>query len=372
MERRIWLIGGAATAVAAAGLWWLSPADKVSSDKPAPAAAVATKTSDFIALKPDQVRALGISLAAAERAETVPIAVLPARIAPPPNARVAVAAQLAGVVTRVFVVDGQEVRAGQPLATVASRDMVSLNADLARARSRQAIARADAGRLAQLAREGIIAPSRADQAQAVARQSDVDVGEQARLIALTGGGHGGGAGYTLVAPISGRVSSMNAETGKALDVGTSPFVIDGGGALQVTAQLPERLIGTVRPGMRVRVGGNGVGTVLAVGGSINPETRSTTVTASLPAASGVVAGGAMPVTIDGPAPEGAVSIPARALVDIDGRMSVFVLAKGGVVIRPVTTIHGAGEHAIVTAGLRVGERVVSSGISELKMLAGAR
>lgn len=372
MERRIWLIGGAAAAIAAAGFWWLSPADKVSPATPVASVAAAKPPRDFIALKPDQVRALGISLAVAERAETVPLAVLPARIAPPPNARVAVAAQLAGVVTRVFVVDGQEVRAGQPLATVASRDMVSLNADLARARSRQAVARADAARQGQLAREGIIAPSRADQAQALARQSDVDVGEQVRLIALAGGAGGGGAGYTLVAPISGRVSSMSAETGKALDVGTAPFVIDGGGALQLTAQLPERLIGAVRPGMRVRVGDHGVGTVLAVGGAINPETRSTSVTASVPPAPGVIAGGAMPVTIDGPAPDGAVRIPARALADIDGRASVFVLAKGGVVIRPVTTIHGAGDHAVITAGLRVGERVVASGISELKMLAGAR
>lgn len=371
MERRTWMIGGsAAAALAVAGLWWLSPGANPATPAKAPPAAAA-KRADFIALRPDQVRALRLELAVAEAAASVPVAVLPARIVPPPNARVAVAAQLAGVVTRVFVVDGQEVRAGQPLAAVASRDMVGLNADLARARSRQVVARADAARLAQLSREGIIAPARADQARALARQSDVDVGEQARLIALAGGAHGGGAGYTLVAPIAGRVSSMTAETGKALDVGAAPFVIDGGGALQVTAQLPERLFGTVRPGMRVRVGDHGIGTVLAVGGALDPETRSTTVTASVPAAPGVVAGGAMPVTIDGPAAVGAVSIPARSVVDIDGRATVFVIARGGVAIRAVTTVQGAGDRAIVTSGLRAGERVVSAGLSELKMLAAA-
>ena len=371
MERRTGMIGGgaAAVALAAAGLWWLSPGGESAAPDAAPPAATA-KSGDFIALKPDQVRALGLQLAVAERAESVPVAVLPARIAPPPNARVAIAAQLAGVVTRVFVVDGQEVRAGQPLATVASRDMVSLDAELARARSRQAVARADAARLAQLSREGIIAPARADQANALARQSDVDVGEQARLIALAGG-RGGGAGYTLVAPIAGRISSMTAETGKALETGAAPFVIDGGGALQVTAQLPERLIGAVRPGMIVRVGDSGVGKVLAVGGALDPETRSATVTASLPPAPGVVAGGALSVTIDGPAPEGAVSIPARALVDLDGKAIVFVIARGGVAIRRVVTVHGAGDRAIVTRGLRAGDRVVSAGLSELKMLAAA-
>lgn len=368
MQRRTWIIGGSAVAIAAAAaLWWLAPGDT-----PVPPAETATAhPAGMVPLRADQIRALGVTFAVAEPTDRMQIAELPARIVPQPNARVAVAAQLPGVVTRILVVEGQDVRAGQPLATVSSRDMVSLTAELSRARSRQAVARAQAARLGQLAREGVIAPARADEAAALARQSDIDVAEQSRLIGLAHGGSGGGAGYTLSAPISGRISSMTAESGKALDTGSAPFVIDGPGALQVAAQLPERLIGTVQTGMTVRIGAEGTGTVIAVGSTIDPATRSASVTATVPASPGVMAGRATSVVIEGPAPAGALRVPAGAVAELDGRKIVFLAVPGGVRVQPVTVAEGGGANVVVTGGLERGARVATAGVSELKSLAGA-
>ncbi|UZK70579.1 efflux RND transporter periplasmic adaptor subunit [Sphingomonas sp. S1-29] len=369
MKQRTLILGGGGAAIAAIALWLVLPADTPAAD-PAPAASP-TQVPGNVALTADQIRSLGIAIATVEAAQTVAVATLPAQIAPPPNARVAVAAQLPGVVTRIFVVNGQAVAKGQTLATVASRDVVSLGADLARARSRQAAARAQAARLGQLSREGIIAPSRADEASALARQSDIDVSEQHRLIALLGGGGGGGAGYALTAPIAGRISSMTAETGKTVDPAMAPFVIDGDGPLQVTAQVPERLIGSVRPGMQVRVGRDAIGTILAVGSAIDPLTRSATLTANVPPAPGISAGSATSVIVEGPAPAGAVQVPASAVSELGGQPVVFVIVAGGVSARRVATTPGAGDQVIVTRGLKRGERIATRGISELKTLAGA-
>ncbi len=362
------IAGSAALLIAAGGWWWMNPQQAgapAAQDAPAQAAAA----GGLIPLSAQQMQALGISLVAASQAQTMPVADLPAQIEPRPNARVAVAAQFPGVITRVFVVNGQDVTAGQPLAIVASRDMIGLTAELARARARQSVARAQASRLGQLAREGIIAPARADEAASLARQSDIDVSEQARLIALVPGGRAGGAGYTLSAPISGRISAMTAEVGKALDPAMAPFVIDGGGPLQVTAQLPERLIGAVKPGMMVRIGTIS-GTVTAVGQSLDPATRSATVTAAIPAGS-AIAGSAAAIGIEGPAPAGAVRIPAAALADVNGGKAVFVAARGGVRLRPVAVAGQSGDSAVIARGLALGERVVASGVSELATLAGA-
>lgn len=368
MNRKPWMIGSAAALLLAGGGWWLSSqptAAPAADEKPAAKGAEA----GMIALSAEQMHALGVTLAAAVPAQTMPVADLPAQIQPQPNARVAVAAQFPGVITRVFVVNGQDVSAGQPLAAVASRDMVSLTAELARARARQSVARAQAARLGQLAREGIIAPARAEEASSLARQSDIDVGEQARLIALVPGGRAGGAGYTLSAPISGRISAMTAETGKALDPAMAPFVIDGGGPLQVTAQLPERLIGAVKPGMSVRIGTIS-GTVSAVGQSLDPATRSATVTATIPAGS-AIAGSATSIGIEGPAPTGAVRIPVAALADVGGSKVVFVAVRGGVHMQAVIVAGQSGDSAVVSSGLAAGTRVVSSGVSELAALASA-
>lgn len=371
MTKRAWTIGGVAALALAGGAWWWmagasGPAAPSPSDTPA---APAAGSDGVIALSNDQIRAMGLSFTPAAASTTIPVAELPAQILPQPNARVAVAAQYPGVITRIFVVNGQDVRAGQPLATVASRDMVGLTAELARAQARQRVARAQAARLGQLAREGIIAPARADEARATAQQSDIDVGEQSRLIGLVPGGRAGGTGYTLTAPIAGRISAMAAETGKAVDTTMAPFVIDGGGPLQVTAQLPEALIGKVKPGMAVRIGST-TGTVGAVGQSLDPATRSATVTATIPAGS-AVAGGATTIAIEGAAPAGAVRVPATALADVNGAKAVFVAARGGVRIRRVTVGGASADSVVISGGLAAGERVVVTGVSELAALAAA-
>lgn len=374
MNNRKWLIGGAFGLTALALIWWLVPhgaggdstaPDQVTAEKAAPG----PKT---IAISADQAKALSLHFVTATKADLAPVATLPAMIAPPPNARVAVAAQLPGIVTRVFVVEGAEVRAGQPLATVSSRDIVMLGAELSRARARLDVARANAARLGQLSREGIIAPARADEANAQLRQAQIDVSEQGRLIGMANGSSAG-AGYTLTAPITGRISTMNIETGKALDPGAAPFVIDAGGAMQANAQLPERLIGTVQPGMTVRAG-RIAGKVLAVGTAIDPATRSASLTASLPSDPSIRSGQSLSLSIMGPAPNGAVRVPGEAIAQASGATVVFVRTAKGVVVRPVTLAEG-GEGAdgerVVLSGLKAGEVVATSAVSELKSLAAA-
>ncbi len=377
MDRTKWIAGATALVAGAGLLWWMMPSAEKPPVEQAQKAESAPGGSGTIALTAEQAKALSIGFSAASAADVMPIATVPAMIAPPPNARVAVAAQLPGIVTRIFVTEGDQVRAGQPLASVASRDMVSLNADLARAQAQLGVARAQAQRTRQLSREGIIAGARADEADAMARQAEVGVREQARLIGMANGS-GGGMGYTLSAPISGRISSMTIETGKALDQGMAPFVIDAANRYQARAQLPERLIALVRPGMSVRVvqdeeGPATEGTVTAVGSSIDPATRSATLTASLPSSSATVAGRATSLLVMGPAPAGAVSVPAKAVTQYGGRTIVFVKSATGVAMREVRIAGGnsGSGQVVLLAGVKPGEQVATSAISELKALAAA-
>jgi len=376
MDRNKWLLGGGAGVIAIALLWFMLPgkgggAPASQTEQTAPGNAAAA--SD-IPLTGDQAKAMGLRFAAALATSEMPVATLPAMVMPPPNSRVAVAAQLPGIVTRVHVVDGAMVTAGQTLATISSRDMVSLGADLSRARARLSVARANAARMNQLSREGIIAGARAEEAGAALRQAEVDVAEQARLIGMTNGSASGG-GYSLTAPISGRISAMAIETGKAVDPAVAPFVIDGSGGLQAEAQLPERLIGTMQPGMRVGIGAGQTGTVIAVGTAIDPATRSARLTASLPAGAPVRAGQSINLSIMGAAPSGAIRVPADAIAQIAGEPCVFVRTPRGVAVRKVTLPDGgagSGDDRVILSGLKPGEQVAVTGVSELKSLAAAR
>ncbi len=380
--------GVAAIALALSGAWWFTqrqPAAPAAAEAPA-----AAPKGDLLRVDPRHAAALGIADAPAAAAGDVPIASIPATIQPPANARVAVAATFPGVVMRTLVVEGDAVRRGQPLAVIASRDVLTLGADLARAQARLGYARANAARLAQLSREGIIAGARADEAGAAATEARVDAGEKARLLRMANADGGNGT-YTLRAPIAGRVTSAAIQAGNPVDGTTAPFVIDAADRYEVVGQLPERLVGTVRTGMRATLEGIAApapasppvaaasaapaslsGRIVAVGTTIDPATRSASLKAEIPPAPGVVAGRATSLAVYGPAPAGAVTLPASALASVDGRDVVFVAAPGGYAIRRVTTGGTADGRVVLLGGVRPGERVVIHGTSALKALALAR
>jgi membrane fusion protein, heavy metal efflux system len=335
-------------------------------EEPAPAP-TPTSAPGTIGLSAEQIARLDIQFANAEAAIDVPVAEVPATIAPPPNARVAVAATIPGVVTRTMVVEGQQVRAGQPLAVVASRDVLTMQAGMEQASARANVSLLNARRLDQLAREGVIAGSRADEAAAARREAEAELGEQRRALALINAGRSGGS-YTLTAPIAGTITKASVQTGMPVDGASAPYVIDAAGRYELTAQLPERLIGTIRPGMTVMLEGV-AGTVTSVGSTVEAESRSALLRAKIPAAPGLVAGRATTATLLKPADSAAVSVPAAAVVIIEGRPVAFVRTPKGIVRRAVTSAGAAGDRNVLTAGVKPGEQVAVSGTSELKALA---
>jgi len=341
-----------------------------------PAAEPANETANATApaqpgaidLSSQQMARIGVRFAAAETASEIPIATVPVTVAPPPNARVAVAAIIPGVVTRTLVVEGDSVRAGQPLAIVAAREMLTLGAGIEQASARVAVARANDGRLGQLAREGVIAGSRADEARAALREAQAELGEQRRIVSMVNGSPASGT-YTLTAPIAGRVTSTAIHTGSPVDGTTAAYVIDAASRYELTGQLPERLVGQVRPGMAVQLD-DVRGTVTSAGAVVDPQTRSAMLRAAIPAAAGIVSGRSTSATLLGPATPGAVTVPAGAVIDMNGAATVFVRTGKGVVARTVEAGERMGDRAVVLKGLRAGEQVATSGTSELKSLAG--
>ncbi|MAF60818.1 MAG: hypothetical protein CL680_05070 [Blastomonas sp.] len=68
-------------------------------------------------LNAQQLRRLGVQTVAAEAAMDVPLGTVPAAITLPPEAQVAVTAPFDGAIVRLHVIQGQQVSAGQALAT---------------------------------------------------------------------------------------------------------------------------------------------------------------------------------------------------------------------------------------------------------------
>ena len=372
MERKQWILAAcsAAALVVAGAFWWTQQGGSAAVEADAATAAAATTPAG--ALSEVHIAKLGITTARAEVASDVALGMVPALVTLPPEARVAVTAPFTGSVIRLYVVAGQAVTRGQPLAIVRSREPVQYGAELARARSRLALAQATAARTGQLAREGIVADARADEAQAALRQAQVDVSENARVLSQSGANAGGE--MTLRAPITGRLALVNVQTGGPVDGMTAPFVVENTSALMLDLQLPERLANSVFPGMAVEVAVPGSapisGSIISVSGTIDPATRSLLAKARMAPSPALVSGKTVTALLKGTTPAPGTSIPAAAVTRMGDKDAVFVKTPKGFVLRPVTVASRTADHAVLSAGLAAGEEVATAGLSELKAILG--
>lgn len=368
MERKQKLGGAALLAlVAISGAFWWTQTE--------PAADTPTQASQDAkpgALSAEQIKRMGIIIEAALPATSAELGTVPGTVTLPPEARVAVTAPFGGSVVRLFVVSGQAVTKGQPLAVVRSIEPVQYGAALARGQAQLAVAQANAARTGQLAREGIVAGSQAEQAQAALREAQVAVSENRRILAQTGAGAGGE--MTLRAPITGRLAAVNVQTGGPVDGLTAPFVVESTTSFMLDLQIPERMVQDVQPGTEIELpGSNGQsvrGSIISVGSSLDPASRSVLAKARIGSDPTLVSGKSVMAALKGSRSLSGVSVPASAVTQMDGKDIVFLSGRSGFAVKPVTIAGRNGDRVTLTSGLNPGQRVATSGLAELKVLLG--
>lgn len=365
-DKRHFAAAAALLALVAGGAWLL----RGTGEQPQQTEAAA----DPAVLSDAQIRQLGIRVEPAQVSGSAPVGTVPAVVSLPPDARVAVTSPFAGTVLRVFVLLGQRVQAGDPLAVVRTAETVQFGADLARSEADLAVARAAYTRLETLARQGVVAWSRADEARAALLRTEATIRENRRLLAHGGASRDGTV--TLRAPISGRVATAAVDAGAPVGgASAAPFVIENDRALTLDLQVPERLAGRIQPGMTVEIATGDAaqpaarGRIVSVGASIDPATRSVAAKAMLDGATGLPPGKAVMAIVAGDA-QGTpgVAVPTTAVLRMDGQDVVFVRSGNRFVRRPVTVAAEAGGRSFLATGLRAGEPVAVSGVAELKSL----
>lgn len=363
------VIGGIAVVIIAALAWWLWPAAEAPvEDSPS---ATVNIVDGRLRLTTNQMRLQGITSAPVEPATHVPVPGLPAQSAPPLASSAQVVTPYAGVVTRILVDEGGNVEAGQPLAQVRSRELLTAQNDLTRARAEAEAARRQAERDAKLLAEGIIAAARAEQsraradaAQATYRQAS---GAMTQLSVVSDGQPGE---YALLSPMSGVVMQRRIAPGEALEEMQPAFVIAEPGRLDINVRVPIRYRSELRPGLEVELPDGSRAQVAAISADTDPGSQTLRVRATLEGNSGFLPGQQFSVILWLDAPEGSVTIPSSALVTSSSGQAVFRLDEGQ--IGRVAIDHDLGGddriRVVQASGLAPGMDVVTSGTSTLKSM----
>ena len=175
-----------------------------------------------IRLSAAQTANLGIQRTPAVAADSVPVTGLPAEVTVPLASSAQVTMPYAGLVTQVLVDEGEQVRRGQPMLRLQSRELIAVQAELARARAESGLAAQQARRDALLEQEGLIPAARAQESRARAQVADASVRQASASLAQLRPSGGAAGEFELLAPQAGRVLHRQVRPGQALDALAGP------------------------------------------------------------------------------------------------------------------------------------------------------
>lgn len=291
-----------------------------------------------------------------------------------PVETVEVRARLEGDLVGVYVNEGERVSAGQLLARFEASEQVSdrRSAEAERAAAEAALntAQWNAEQSGELFRAGAI-PERdyrvAEQAVSAAR---------AQLAAAEARLRSTGSFVTdtrVLSPVAGVVERRVVQNGERVARGAPMFTVVRNDVLELTASVPSRSAGDVRPGQTVHFTADGRafdGTVARVSPTIDPATRSLTVYVRVPNHDGTLKGNTFATgRVIGQTIDGALVVPTTALRQAgdDSASFVYRLAGGTIDRTPVRlgVVDEATGVAQVLDGLSEGDRVIVGNVGAI-------
>ncbi len=289
---------------------------------------------------------------------------------------------------------GLEVRKDQVLAAIAPRlgteaDPATLEAAASQARVRLELARKERERLEALLALQAVPERRVAEARAAETLAQAESDAASRRLAQYQGtqrttGEGASGKVELRSPVPGVVASVSAAPGAFVEEGKELFHVVDPDRLWLDVQVPEAEIGRMgKPsGAWFEVHGfdrpftvdpKAGGRLVAFGGVVDPQTRTTPLIFEVPNPGRALRVGmfARAHVLTGQAVSG-LAVPATAVVD-DGKQEVaFVLVSGEAFERrPLRLGIRDGDWIQVLDGLSPGERVVSRGAWQVRLAAAA-
>jgi membrane fusion protein, heavy metal efflux system len=291
---------------------------------------------------------------------------VPASIEADPGRLAKVVPPLVGQVRRLLVRQGELVTKGQPLLVLDAPDLVTARADVLRARTvlvqtEQALRRAQ-----DLLEHSVAAKRDVEEAQAardVAREDLKRAETRLRLLGIQSADVE--APLVVRSPLNGQVLSLATAPGEFRNDPTTPLLVVADlSTLWVTANVPERDVSRVHAhdeaSARVAAFPNHEfpGRVLFIENVLDPDTRTVKVRIQLNNPDALLKPGMFATVTFFGSPTSSIVVPTTALLISDGTFVWVETAPWTFIKRPVQIASQDRDNAIVSAGLKPGERIV--------------
>ena len=284
---------------------------------------------------------------------------------------VLVSTDLAGIVARIAFESGREVKTGDLMVKLDTRQE---EAQLHSAQARRELARISLERQRDLIAKKAVAQSDYDAAESEFRQADAAVEEANALIARK----------TIVAPFNGLAGIRQVDLGQYLNVGATIAPLQSLDPIYVEFSIPQQNFDQVAPGKKVRVRADGIegrefeGEITAIDSKVDEATRNVTIQGTVRNPDHKLRPG-MYVNVDILLPEqaGVLAIPATAVNYAPYGDSVFIVKdaaapgpdgkRGKEVVQQFVKLGATrGDQVAVLSGVKPGDEVVTSGVFKLR------
>jgi cobalt-zinc-cadmium efflux system membrane fusion protein len=336
----------------------------------------------IVRLPAARAQQLGIEVAVAGAGSLQTSLTLPGTVALNTDRMVHVVSRIPGIVQAIRKLLGDQVRAGEVMAVIDSRELADTKAAYLAARERVSLAETTFTREKDLW-EKKISPEedylKAKQALVEAR-IELQVATQklhalgfaeASVQQLAGRANISLTRYEVVAPLAGTVIEKHIAVGEMLREDTEAFVVADLRTVWVDINLSVKDLPLVRQGQRVVIAAHTTmraeGTVSYISPVVSDETRTVLTRVVLPNPDGRWRPGLfVTATLTASDTPVAVLVPKTAVQTIDGQPTVFVQTPEGFAPRPVTLGRADETHVELTAGLQAGERYAATETFVLK------
>lgn len=266
-------------------------------------------------------------------------------------------------VTAVYFEDGERVKAGRTLISLAQREQSAL---VEGAEAQLAQANQELARLEPLTAQGAVSQAELD----LARRNANAAAAQLRAVQSRQ------RDRVLVAPFDGVLGFRQVSVGSFVGPGDVVATLIDDSVMRLDFAVPSIFLTSLEPGLEIEARSADLpgqvfkGTVDSINNAVDPVTRSVRVRAMIPNENGVLKAGMFAAVTLLAEPREALSVPEGALQPLGPETFVWIVSEGenGPVANRVKVEVGLRQEgrAEVLAGLQPGQRIISEGALRLR------
>jgi len=299
---------------------------------------------------------------------------LPAHVIAAPDNDTAVVNKFSGVLESWLKRAGEAVNAGDILAIIRSRELITVQQDYFEHFSEAALAQQQFDRDQMLWQQGIIAKSRYEQTEQRLTGAQAQLRASENLLAIAGlRGQEIAALRTdraelgqvfLRATVDGTLARRHFAVGDSVAADTAIARLTQSGNAWVAIQVPARLLGLFSSNTQLSTPeGDWSLTPRSRDYVINPATQSAEVLAQFTDDAPLLLGQMLNVVVH-PSPS-SLMIPSQAVVREQGQTSVYIYDAGVIQVRPLQLVP-VGDGYVTQSGISAGEQLVIKGAALVK------